>query len=138
MTGADIFSLQYHTIARSRNTSPNRYRWASERGYQTGTRSRTRSLIGGGQAASGSHDNLSSWIAHQAQHGGDRDIPPDSSARYRAAAAKRMEGGRTTSTTSAPPSTLGHGDAHEQASNPLASLWDDHAHRAPLPDNDRS
>ncbi len=88
----------------------------SERPYQTGTRSRARSLVGGPPGASASHDNLPSWVAaHQAAHAAtaaDRELPPNSAARYRAAAAKRMEGGGRTTTTSAPSSTFG-GEAHD-------------------------
>ncbi|KDN36918.1 hypothetical protein K437DRAFT_271002 [Tilletiaria anomala UBC 951] len=142
----------YRTISRSRNASPSRYRWGniSERSFQTGTRSRARSLIGGVQtgggggttttsSVAGSNDNLSLWYAgHHHMHSGssildrerDRDLPPDSSARYRDRVARRADGGRT---TSAPPSTLGDTapvadvgvGMQANAPSSLAGLWMD-------------
>ncbi|CAO1630247.1 unnamed protein product [Sympodiomycopsis kandeliae] len=114
-------SYEYpQTISRSRAPSPSRFSgWASSSAsatpYVTGTRSRARSsagsIYGGSRAAS--TDNLvglnsqgpsssSTYFASNNSTGFDRELPPDSSARYRSTLNKRVEGGRSNSAASAP------------------------------------
>jgi hypothetical protein len=103
---------QFYTISRSRATSPTRFRFLSSGGSAhsgaqtvTGTRSRARSLVGthGMTSRTTSSDNLALYgsyhgynHAHEAK---DRELPPDSSARYRS---RRLDGGRNSSAASAP------------------------------------
>ncbi|PWN43498.1 hypothetical protein IE81DRAFT_288630 [Ceraceosorus guamensis] len=108
----------YHTISRSRATSPTRYRFMSSGSTPgshtvTGTRSRARSLVGSHGSAypsrAPSHDNLAAWGQMHGVPGvssATGEYPPDSGARYRDRAARRLEGGRASSTTSAPAGDL--------------------------------
>lgn len=112
---------EFHTISRSRATSPTRFSFGQSRpgGTVTGTRSRARSLVGSHSIASSramSTDNLAQhFAAHTTSNtpapaGRSADLPPDSSAKFRERSAKRVDGGRATSTNSAPGSTLGGQD----------------------------
>lgn len=108
------------TISRSRAPSPTRLGWShshstSAAPFVTGTRSRARSSTGSlhGGSRTTSSDNLLSlnqggtqgtYFASGYERGADKDLPPDSSARYKGF--RRLDGGRTGSTASAPPSEL--------------------------------
>lgn len=152
----------FQTISRSRAPSPSRLSgWmngsVSATPYVTGTRSRARSTTGSlyGGSRTTSTDNLvglnnlpgggggggpmapgagssSAYFASANSHGFDRDLPPDSSARYRASLNKRIEGGRSNSAASAPP--------HELAGSVGAPSVDDdyHSTKTRAPDRDPS
>lgn len=126
----------FQTISRSRAPSPTRFGWGGSHShagtpYVTGTRSRARSSASLYGSRAASSDNLVGMAGGSAGGGGgggsmpyfgtatgyergaDKELPPDSSARYRGALNKRLEGGRSNSITSAPP--------HELAGSAFAS-----------------
>ncbi|PWN30585.1 hypothetical protein BDZ90DRAFT_229600 [Jaminaea rosea] len=121
----------FQTISRSRAPSPTRFGWGGSQShsgtpYVTGTRSRARSsasLYGSraassdnlvGMASSGGGGSMPYFgTATGYERGADKELPPDSSARYRGALNKRLDGGRSNSITSAPP--------HELAGSAFAS-----------------
>lgn len=133
----------FQSISRSRAPSPTRLGWGGSHShtstpYVTGTRSRARSSASLYGSRAASSDNLaamsagaglSSHFATGYERGADKDLPPDSSARYRGTLAKRLEGagGRTGSAASAPP--------HEFAGSATFMVGDDHG-RSRAPDRD--
>lgn len=58
---------------------------------------------GGGPSGGGAGGGSSAYFASRDSMSFDRDLPPDSSARYRTSLNKRIEGGRANSAASAPP-----------------------------------
>lgn len=107
----------FQTVSRSRAPSPSRFCWHSSHSqsatpYVMGTRARARSstsLYGSRAASTENLVGLSAgagpqpYFATGYERGADKELPPDSSARYRGLN-KHLEGGRPSSIAFAPPS----------------------------------
>lgn len=132
----------FQTISRSRAPSPTRFGWhsghtQSAAPFVTGTRSRARSSASLYGSRAASTDNLvglgagtgsQPHFATGYERGADKELPPDSSARYRGSLHKRLESGRPSSTTSAPP--------HELAGSAAGFHGGDEYGRTRAPDRD--